>query len=61
MNYQTLFNQWMQSYRRDPNHALRDASKNLKGFKLAMQDALQRFSTDYAFSVAIRATLRKLA
>lgn len=54
----TLFLAWMQSYRRDKLHALRDAGRNLRGFRSEMIHALKTHQVDYAFRIAIKRALR---
>lgn len=58
MDRQQTFLEWMKSYRRDSNHALRDANRNLKGFKVAMREAMELYSVDYAFRVAVNNVLK---
>jgi len=57
MNFRQLYAAWIRSYNTNKEHALRDANRNLKGFTANMRDALEKFSADYAFGVAIRKTL----
>jgi hypothetical protein len=58
MKFNELYLSWILSYKKDPQHALRDASTNLKGFTENLKQALESFSVDYAFAAAIRKTLR---
>lgn len=60
INFYRLHSLWMDSYRRDPNHTLRDAHRNLKGFTSNMHYALKHHQVDNAFSVAIKRTLRNV-
>ena len=55
---QFLFRAWMESYRKNPVHCLRDANKNLHGFTREFQAAMENLTVDYAFRRAISRVLR---
>jgi len=60
INFYRLHSLWMDSYRQNANHALRDAHRNLKGFTATFRGELENHSLVIAFSNAIKRVLRNV-
>lgn len=58
--HQVPYLAWVKAYRHNPNHAIRDANKNLKGFSGFMRSMLHYHPLDIAFQKAIKHALRTI-